>query len=116
MGCLREVLVMEGGGHDAALAAPEVTLADQQVVTQSPLKNLAGEVPLDIVLAVGDEDVLDEIGFIEENEVVKKSRPSLKSATKRSRVYTDSWLSRTKRRNWISLAGSASGSGTTPGS
>ena len=37
MGCLREVLVMEGGVHDAALAAPEVALADHQVVAQSPL-------------------------------------------------------------------------------
>ena len=72
MGCLREVLVMEGGGDDAALAAPEVALADQQAVAQSPLEDLAGEVPFDIVLAVGDEDVLDEIGFIDENEVVEE--------------------------------------------
>ena len=63
---------MEGGGDDPALAAPEVALADQQAVAQSPFENLAGEVPFDVVLVVGDEDVLDEIGFIEENKVVKE--------------------------------------------
>ena len=63
---------MEGGGHDAALAAPKITLANQQTVTQSRLKDLASELTFDIVLVVGDEDVLDEIGFVDENKVVEK--------------------------------------------
>ena len=82
------------------------------------LKDLACEPTLDIVLMVGDEDVLDEIGFVDENKVVeRRSRDSPKSSrmlhgctrTIGCCVALDGETG-SGRPAWIS------GSGTTPGS
>ena len=107
---------MEGGGHDAPLPAPKVTFTRQQAVAESRLEDLSVEPPFDVVMVIGEEDVLDKIGLVYQNESVENIRSSLKSLTKASRPKTASSLSRSKRRNRIRPSGSAGGSGTTPGS